>query len=160
MCSLSAQISDIPSQHIINGSLSVYWSLSDGSIHFPPSSDCRLLNQISLKEPNAVALHDDFGLLQPYTVMVAEKLYTHCVLLSMTVCTVFHYQSHAVRFYPTIIAHVNTQYIKNRLWGSYIALHKYTFIVNKGRHTLPYITFIKCIHYALREYWNPKVNFP
>jgi hypothetical protein len=28
-----------------------------------------------------------------------------------------------------------------------MALHTYTFIANKGRHTLPYITLIKCIHY-------------
>jgi hypothetical protein len=109
-CALSQpNYQNIPSQHIINGSLSVYWSLSGSSTHFPPSSNGRSLNQISLKEPNAVALHDDFGLLQPYTVMVAEKLYTRCVLLSMMVCTVVCYQPHATRFYPTAIARVNTK---------------------------------------------------
>jgi hypothetical protein len=55
---------NIPPQHITNGSLFVYRSLSSGFAHFPPSSDCRSLNQVSLKEPNAVALLDDFGLLQ------------------------------------------------------------------------------------------------
>jgi hypothetical protein len=111
-CALSQpNYQNIPSQHINNRSLSVYRSLSNGSnsLSISPSSDCRSLNQFSLKEPNAVALCDDIGLLQPYTVMVAEKLCTRCVLLSTTVCTVFHYQSQEARFYPAIIAHVNTQ---------------------------------------------------
>jgi hypothetical protein len=88
-------------QCITNGSLFVYRSLSSGSIHFPPSSDCRSLNQVSLKEPNAVALLDDFGLLQPYADDdCQEAVYTLCPRVDDGVHCIP--QSHAARFYPTI----------------------------------------------------------
>jgi hypothetical protein len=51
---------------MINGSLNVSLTTVWRIFSLPLSSNCKSLNQVSLKEPNAVALLDDFGLLQPY----------------------------------------------------------------------------------------------
>jgi hypothetical protein len=79
-----------------------------------------------------VALLDDFGLLQPYADDDCIAVYTLCLPVDDGVhCCIS--QSHAARFYPAI--NRACQYIthlKNRLIGSYIALHKYTFKVNKS----------------------------
>jgi hypothetical protein len=79
LLSHSTKISDIPLQHKINFKLSVLLITSEGPLHSPPSSDCKLLNLISLKELGVVAIRDVFSLLQPNAVLVAlEAVYTLC----------------------------------------------------------------------------------
>jgi hypothetical protein len=70
-----------------------------------------------------VALLDDFGLLQPYADDdCREAVYTLCPPVDDSVHCIS--KSHAAQFYPTINrACQYTTHLKNRLRGSYIALH-------------------------------------
>jgi hypothetical protein len=129
--------------------------------HFRRSSslnNCRSLNQIYIREPGsprcfwliAAKCHD--GRREAvYTLCPRVNDGVHCSRLSVSRSAILSYNNSRVS------KHNN---IKNRLWGSYIALHNYTFIANKGRHTLQYKTLIKCIHYPLREHWNPRSISP
>jgi hypothetical protein len=74
----------------------------------PLSSNCRSLNQTSLRGPGFVMLRDNLAYYSCMLQMTAEKLFTHCVFhCEMTVCTVFHSVT-PTRFYPEIKAHMST----------------------------------------------------
>jgi hypothetical protein len=76
------------SQRFTSDSLTIVWRI----FSLPLSSNCRSLNQISLKEPGFVTLRDVFGLLQPYDVDDCRENCIHAVSSTVRwLCALFSF---------------------------------------------------------------------
>jgi hypothetical protein len=94
---LSEQINTTYGQTLTTGSLTTVPRI----LTLLLSSNCRSLNQTSLRGPGFVTLRDNLAYYSCMLPMTAEKLFTRCVFLcEMTVCTVF-FQSHQRDFILT-----------------------------------------------------------
>jgi hypothetical protein len=144
---LSEQINTTYGQTLTTGSLTTLPRI----LALPLSSNCRSLNQTSLKGPGSVTLRWQFGLLQLYVADDRqEAVYTLCLPL-WDDCVHCFLSVTPMRFYPEIKTHMSTQntYLKNRLKGAtQFGLHnthlKYTFAQTKLIHFI-----YNNSHYAL-----------
>jgi hypothetical protein len=108
---------------MINGSLNVSLITVWRIFSLPLSSNCRLLYQVSLKEPNAVAPSDDFGLLQPYADDdCREAIYTLCLPVDDCMHCFTSSHTNAILSCDKCACQYKAHF-KNRLRGATFTLH-------------------------------------